>query len=77
MLAKNYRVLAAVKTSAVNAAFPILLIVESPNLCFPNSWRLTKYKNSKIKILNLEKKTKNQKIPAKPYNLKRKWEKSH
>ena len=52
MLAKNYRVLAAVKTSAVNAAFPILLIVEPPNLCFPNSWRLTKYKNSKIKILN-------------------------
>ena len=61
MLAKNYRVLAAVKTSAVNVAFPILLIVEPPNLCFPNSWRLTKYKNSKIKILKLEKNQKTKK----------------
>ena len=31
------RVLAIVKTSAVNEVFPILPTVEHPNLCFPNT----------------------------------------
>ena len=31
------RVLATVTNSALNAVFPVLLIVELPNLCFPNA----------------------------------------
>ena len=42
---KLFRVLATVKNSVVNTAFPILLLVELPNLCFPNTQRLPKCKN--------------------------------
>ena len=31
------RVLATVTNSALNAVFPVLQIVELPNLCFPNA----------------------------------------
>ena len=58
----------------IKCSFPNLPIVEPPNLSFPNTYRVTKCKNSEIKMWIREKKK--QKKTANQYRFKRKQEKN-